>query len=128
MIEVLNRTKTVIPTLEYAAIFHKVFPKGTMEVSLVFVGDTVMRNLNRVHRHKDKTTNVLAFPLTDTLGEIFINPRQACREAQKFGVSYKERVALLLVHGMLHIKGLDHADERQAEHMERLERKILAEL
>ncbi|PIR45755.1 MAG: rRNA maturation RNase YbeY [Candidatus Vogelbacteria bacterium CG10_big_fil_rev_8_21_14_0_10_49_38] len=79
------------------------------ELSLVFCGSTRTRTLNRIHRSKDKPANVLSFPLSKNAGEIFIN-----LDARDFNFSY------LFIHGLLHLKGLDHGSRMEAE-----ERKLL---
>src|SRR3990167_5378075 len=80
------------------------------ELSLVFASDTLTRRLNRAYRGIDKPTNVLAFPLSKTSGEIFINRARA----KPFSVNY------LFIHGLLHLKGMEHGDT-----MERAEKKLL---
>ena len=113
--------RTPFPVISYAAIKDRVLgPK--YEISLVFVGDTIARRLNKKHRSKAYVPNVLSFPNTPTEGEIFINLRVASCEAKRLGTSLKKRVALLYVHGLYHLKGLDHSDS-----MEAAEQKILKE-
>ncbi len=80
------------------------------ELSLVFASNTLIRRLNRTYRGIDKPTNVLAFPLSKTSGEIFIN----CSRAKPFSVKY------LFIHGLLHLKGMGHGDT-----MEKAEKKLL---
>ena len=80
------------------------------ELSLVFAGDTLMRRLNRTYRGKDKSTNVLAFPISKNLGEIFINPSRA----RPFGVKF------LFIHEVLNLKGMRHGAK-----MDKLEKQIL---
>jgi probable rRNA maturation factor len=90
------------------------------ELSLVICGDDLARRMNREYRKKSYKPNVLSFPLSTTEGEIFLNVRKAEREARQFGVSVRERTALLFVHGCFHLKGLDHGAK-----MESAERKLL---
>lgn len=80
------------------------------ELSLVFASDALTWRLNRIYRGIDKPTNVLAFPLSKTSGEIFINRSRA----KPFSVKY------LFIHGLLHLKGMRHGDT-----MERAEKKLL---
>jgi len=87
------------------------------ELSLVICGDHLSQRLNREHRRKSYVPNVLSFPFSRREGEIFLNPRQAAREARTYGVSERNRLALLFVHGLLHLKGLSHG--RTMEHEER---------
>ena len=70
------------------------------ELSLVFAGNSFMRRLNRVYRGKDKPANVLSFQLSKNSGEIFISP------SKTGGFSVLE----LFIHGLLHLKGMEHGD------------------
>ncbi|NTV44747.1 MAG: rRNA maturation RNase YbeY [Candidatus Yonathbacteria bacterium] len=77
-------------------------------LSMVFIGDTLSRRLNREYRGKDKDANVLSFPLSKDAGEIFINLHRAKKDAHRFEKGYNEFVIYLFVHGCLHLKGYDH--------------------
>ncbi len=100
------------------------------ELSLVVCGDSLSRRMNHTYRQtalgrrqagkKNYAPNVLSFPLTAHEGEIFLNVRKAEREAKRFGVPLRERLALLFVHGCFHLKGLRHGRT-----MEGKERSIL---
>lgn len=90
------------------------------ELSLVICGDALARRMNKEHRMKTYTPNVLSFPLSKSEGEIFLNIRKAEQEAKSMGTSMLARVALLYVHGLFHLKGLDHGSK-----MEREEEKML---
>jgi probable rRNA maturation factor len=90
------------------------------QLSIVLCGDRLAQRLNKEHRKKTYYPNVLSFPIFPGEGEIFLNVRKAEREAKQFGVSAKQRIALLYVHGLFHLKGLDHGDRMEAE-----EQKIL---
>ena len=94
---------------KFGKIKNKVLGKK-YELSLVFAKDSLMRRLNRTYRGKDKATNILAFPLSEMSGEIFINPSRA----KPFSVKH------LFIHGLLHLKGMKHGDT-----MERAEKKLL---
>jgi probable rRNA maturation factor len=80
-------------------------------LSLQFVGPTRAAKLNSTYRQKTYTPNVLSFPLTEDTGEIFICPQVAVKEAAKYDLSTNGYVAYLFIHGLLHLKGLDHGDE-----------------
>lgn len=93
--------------------------------------------LNRHYRGKDCATNVLSFPaelpegvvmLLPLLGDLVICAPIVAREAKEQGKPLNAHYAHLTVHGTLHLLGLDHEDEREAEAMELLERRILAGL
>lgn len=108
------------PKLPYDAMAREVL--GTKhEVSLTFVGADRARSLNRSYRGKDYIPNVLSFPLTDKVGEVYIAPVVAVREASAFGMTAKGYIGYLFIHGLLHLKGLDHGPE-----MDKLEKKFRA--
>lgn len=86
------------------------------DLSIVFVGDARSRTLNRTYRLKDKPTNVLSFPLSKQSGEIYLNVPLAVREANRFGETPRRHACFLFVHGLLHLKGLDHG--KRMEHLE----------
>lgn len=114
------------------------FPaKIVPEVSLVFTGDEEIRAVNAEWRGQDKPTNVLsfpAFPLTPgklpgpMLGDIIFAEETLAREAADLGKSFDDHLAHLMVHGFLHLFGYDHMEDGEAEKMEGLETRILAEL
>ena len=99
------------------------------------------RALNRHYRGKDYATNVLSFPADAAegvklpkgvkmplLGDLVICAPVVAREAKEQGKPLNDHYAHLTVHGVLHLLGWDHEDEREAECMEALEREILAGL
>ena len=77
-------------------------------LSLGVGGAALARKPTRHPRKKTSAANVLSFPLASTEGEIFLNVRAAAREARRLGTNTKKRAALLFVHGLLHLKGLQH--------------------
>ena len=93
------------------------------------------RALNRHYRGKDYATNVLSFPADlpegvdlPLLGDLVICAPVVAKEAQDQGKPLAAHYAHLTVHGVLHLLGLDHEDEREAEAMEQIEREVLAGL
>ncbi len=64
--------------------------------------------MNKQYRNKTYTPNVLAFPLSKSHGEVFLNVRKAEREARTLGVSTHACVTHLFIHALLHLKGHDH--------------------
>jgi probable rRNA maturation factor len=114
------------------------FPKtGAPELSLVFTNDEDIRGINAEWRGQDKPTNVLsfpAFPLTPgkmpgpMLGDLIFAEETLTREAGDLGKSFEDHLTHLLVHGFLHLFGYDHMEDDEAEKMEGLETRILAEL
>ncbi len=120
------KQKTPLSTQQGVSLYTqaaKLILGTTYEVSLVFVGNAKSHAINRTYRGKDKATNVLAFPLSDTNGEIVIALPYARREAKDFGSTPDEHILYLFIHGCCHLKGLDHGEE-----MEELEQKTLKKL
>jgi probable rRNA maturation factor len=99
-------------------------------VTLRYVGEAEARSLNLEYRGRDYATNVLTFiyetrPLA---GDVVICAPVVAREAKAQRKSARAHHAHLLVHGLLHLQGLDHEEEREAARMEARERAILARL
>jgi probable rRNA maturation factor len=125
--------------------------KGETEVSLLFVDEDAMAALNEQFLGKSGPTDVLSFPIEDEpgptgrspdfggsgpgssaeqgaptlLGDVVICPAMASRNAVAHEVSFEDEVALLVVHGLLHLLGMDHEDDTEAERMEALEQQLL---
>ena len=105
---IINTTKERVPALPFLHLKESVLGKN-YELSLVISGDALARRLNRNYRGKTYTPNVLAFPIGQKRGEIFLNLKQARRECAKRQESYRYFVALLFVHALLHLKGYRHS-------------------
>ncbi len=117
---VISSTVNTYPKqLPFAAIKTAILG-ATYDLSLAFIGEKRAATLNQKYRNKSYTPNVLSFPLTEKVGEIFICPAVAKREAASFSLSAEGYVAYLFIHGCLHLKGHDHGDT-----MDKLERKYL---
>jgi probable rRNA maturation factor len=110
-------------------------------LSLSFVGDAAMRRLNREHRGKDRTTDVLSFPLFEPfavpkrarpgepellLGDIIISVDVAVRQAAAYGATPQREIERLLIHGVLHLLGHDHEEPRERARMLREEKRLAA--
>ena len=100
------------------------------EVTLRYVAEAEGRRLNREFRGRDYATNVLTFIYSSRplAGDVVICAPVVAREAREQGKSAAEHHAHLLVHGLLHLAGLDHGNARDAARMEARERSILARL
>ena len=111
------------------------------EVGVVVTDDDQMQQLNRQYRGKDYPTNVLSFGYTETakgdgmpvddkhyLGDIYMSRRLVTDEAKEMKISSRARFAHLFVHGLLHLAGMHHDTQAQAEKMEELEDTILAKI
>ncbi|MGH9149794.1 MAG: rRNA maturation RNase YbeY [Acidimicrobiales bacterium] len=126
---------------------------GDAELSMLFVDETAMADLNKRFHGQDGPTDVLAFPIDEEpieggrspdsggrgpgdtapepsdlpimLGDVVICPAVAVRNAPDHAGTYDDEVALLVVHGILHLLGMDHDDDDEAEAMERREKELL---
>ncbi len=111
-------------------------PQSPVELSLLLANDAGVRELNRAWRGIDEPTNVLSFPGSGAptpdgvrhLGDIALAFETVAREAEAEGKSLAHHVAHLIVHGVLHLLGLDHGTDEEADAMEALEIRALAGL
>jgi probable rRNA maturation factor len=105
------------------------------ELSVTFLGDTEIRELNRGYLGHDRPTDVITFPLHDdgepVLADVYIGAEQARRQATELAVELEEELVRLVVHATLHALGYDHpeGDERWASsffaRQERLVRAVM---
>ena len=87
-------------------------------LSIAFVSLKKSQEINKKYRHKNKPTNVLSFALSKNEGELVLCKEVIKKELKKFGRNYRELEGFLVIHGMLHLKGMAHSSK-----MERVERK-----
>ena len=90
------------------------------EISIVLVSDTKIKELNRKYRKINRVTDVLAFDY----GEIFICLPQAERQAKQLGHSLKKELAILLIHGILHLAGYDDEAKKDYNKMVRKQEEL----
>lgn len=116
------------------------YPAET-QVTVLLVDDDEMTGYNRRFLHREGPTDVLAFPVEQLLpgivpehdpsgpplmiGDVIISPSYVRRQADEHGVPFAAEMALMVVHGILHLLGYDHSDDGDAERMERRERDLL---
>ncbi|MFM2414872.1 MAG: hypothetical protein RI911_565 [Candidatus Parcubacteria bacterium] len=93
--------------IPFQDICHAILGKK-FELSIIVCGDTLARHINKSGRKKSYTPNVLSFPIDAKTGELILNVRQAEREAHRYTHTKKEHVVYLVIHGLLHLKGMDH--------------------
>ncbi len=116
------------------------------EVSLVITGQDRIRELNRAYRGIDEPTDVLSFFMTGGgsepdaapfvqppdgmahLGEVIISCPQAAIQAEEHGHSIRKEMAILVIHGVLHLLGYDHAEPGPEQEMRARETAVLAEI
>ena len=106
------------------------------EVSLSFVDNEEIRNLNRDFRNIDRVTDVLSFPMLsddefdieyeeEALGDIVISIQRADEQAEEFDHSLEREICFLVCHSMFHLLGYDHMEEEEAKDMHRREEEVL---
>ncbi|MEA3399006.1 MAG: rRNA maturation RNase YbeY [Patescibacteria group bacterium] len=117
--EIINKTKGKVPTLPFVKIKNNILGKR-YDLSIAFVSPAKSKKINRKYKKKDKPTNILSFPLSEKLGEIILQPNLIKKEAPNFKMNYTQFTKFLLIHGMLHLKGMQHGST-----MEREEKKLL---
>ncbi len=103
--------------------------RKNLHASLIFIGDAKMRKLNRRFRGKNKTTDVLSFPIEKNgkkmEGEIYISFPQAKRQAPLFGNLTEGEILRLCAHGFLHLLGYGHHTTEDKDAMFAREEKYL---
>ena len=106
-----------------------------VEVSVSFVGDEEIRDLNRDYRGVDKSTDVLSFPMDDEfiivsriLGDVIINTRRVMEQAKGLGHSNERELSYLTVHSILHLLGYDHMEDEDKREMREREKLAMKEL
>ncbi len=104
------------------------------ELSILLVDDAQIRQLNRQYLHKDRSTNILAFPMRkgefstlhpQLLGDLVISVETAERQSKQFGLNPMETTTLLMIHGILHLLGYEHEGSRKGAHEMALKQKEL---
>lgn len=105
---ITNKTKLKRPKVSFSNIKDEVL--GTeYSLSLVFIGDDLSQKINKNYRNKNEPTSILSFPLSEYEGEVFINLKKAQRDSSDFLMTFDKFVAYLFIHGMLHLKGMQHS-------------------
>ena len=107
------------------------YPKDA-EISVVFVPEAEMQNLNKRFKNIDTPTDVLAFPalydLTGVLGDIVICPCVAIKQAEELGHTFEREIAFLTAHGLLHLLGFSHDTPEAEEIMKKAQKEILSKV
>src|SRR5881296_2193086 len=129
MIEVVNRqrgrTIAAAPWVDRVKVMLAAIGKSESSVTVAFVSDRKIRDLNRQFRSIDKATDVLSFPTDEghgDLGDIAISVETAARQAKENGLTLNDEIAQLILHGLLHLYGYDH--ETDNGEMNRLELRL----
>ena len=142
MIEVINRQRLRTIDKEKAAQLARTvlarIGRAEATLTITFIRDRAMRELNRNYRSLDKPTDVLSFAYHEDeefahaeadaqhLGDVVIAVETAERYARELGLTFDREIEHLIIHGTLHLAGYDH--ETDNGEMNRLERKLRREL
>lgn len=105
-------------------------------LDLVLIDDKEMRDMNRQYRKKDSPTDVISFAYLEVteyksakgdiiVGDVFISVDTAKKQAKEKGHDLKTEMAILFVHGLLHVFGFDHNTDKEEAEMEKWAKKIL---
>lgn len=130
----------VADVLEFAAQYLKL-DEGT-EMSVTFMDNAGIREINREYRSKDAATDVISFALEElgedelpiifeedqlprNLGDIIISTERANEQAAEYGHSFDRELGFLAVHGLLHLLGYDHMEKADEEKMFGLQKEVL---
>jgi probable rRNA maturation factor len=132
MVEVVNRQRRLKLDTEawsnFAARALDAIGKSESSATIAFVSDKRIRGLNRQFRGIDKVTDVLSFPAEEksNLGDIAVSVDTAAVQAKENGLTFDGEIAQLILHGLLHLCGYDHAtDNGEMNRLElRLRRKL----
>ncbi len=113
----------------------KMVTDKTFELTIRIVNVEESQQLNSQYRQKDKPTNVLSFPfevpegiVLNLLGDLVVCAQVVEQEASEQSKALFDHWAHMIIHGCLHLLGYDHINDNDADEMEALEIKILAEL
>ena len=106
-----------------AVISKTLVDKQPCKVSIAFVDQQTIKRLNKEYRGKNQVTDVLSFNIDqpEMLGEVLICYDQAKKQAKEKKKQIKKEIKLLITHGVLHLLGFDHQNEKDAEIMETLQ-------
>ena len=126
-VSITNKTKSTLPRVPFASMKNTVLGEGYL-LSLVFIGNELSKKLNYSYRGKNKPTNILSFPMDKKSGknpaknpgsgEIFITPSVVRKQTKLFGRDFKNLIAFLFIHGLLHLKGMEHGSRMERAEIE----------
>ncbi len=113
-VQISNQTKGKLPRLPFVLLKDAILGKR-YELSIVFTTPNISKKLNKRYRGKNYPTNVLSFSIDRNSGEIILEPKKIKTEYKNFELNYKSFLTYLLIHGMLHLKGMDHSSTMDKE-------------
>ena len=119
---------------------QKLMP-GKYELGIIFVSNNYIKRLNRKYRNVNRATDVIAFPMEEhnkftpsihfsscVLGDVFISTERARVQAKYFGHSIEKEIAILTIHGILHLLRYDHEKREDGRVMKQKEEEILNQI
>ena len=137
-----DHQEMVSELITFSASYLKI--KENAEISVTFVDNKRIREINREYRHKDQATDVISFALNDeddfdlpinmatlgddfplNLGDIIISTEKTAEQAVDYGHSFERELGFLALHGFLHLNGYDHMTEEDEKIMFGLQKEIL---
>ncbi|WP_066293337.1 rRNA maturation RNase YbeY [Bacillus sp. FJAT-29937] len=135
-----EQTSYIEELLNFAAKLEKIEEES--EVSLTFVSNEKIREINKEYRNKDSVTDVISFAMEEmgegemelvgldmprVLGDIIISVSRAYEQAEEYGHSFMREIGFLAVHGFLHLLGYDHETPEDEKEMFSRQKDILDE-
>ncbi len=114
-VSILNKTKGTLShdTVPFDEYKNKILGKN-YELSIVYVGEKFIQNLNKKYRKINKPTDILSFSLEKNSGEIFFCEKIAEKKAREFERTPDNFVKFLFIHGMVHLLGYDHGNKMES--------------
>lgn len=140
-LELINHTRQRMPKKLFSELIaflgHEFKSKRLFtaeELSVVFVSSAQMKKLNKQHRGKSYATDILSFGAGEEFGELILCPEVISKNARRSDLaqmsgetkwSLEKEYTLMIIHGLLHLAGMDHSEEaRSTEPMLKLQRKL----
>ncbi len=136
-----NIDQQIIETMKHAAEYCAALEgldSDICEISVSFVSEDTIHELNRDYRGTDRVTDVLSFPQYESvedmqgdlieLGDVVICEKRAREQAEEFGHSYEREIIYLFVHSVLHLLGYDHMEEGEKQVMRAREEEVMDHL
>ena len=125
------KRREVVKTAE--TVVGEESPELDGEISIIFLPDDSIREMNRSFLNHDYPTDVIAFNLEDipgktVEGEVYIGFERAREQAREFGASYREELHRLMIHGVLHLLGWEDDTPEKKQKMAARENDFLAKL
>jgi len=118
----INKTGKRLPRLPVLQLKNEILG-ATYDLSVAYVDAKTSQEINKKYRKKNKPTNVLSFSLSTDSGEIILCPEVIAEQTEKFERNLRELFGFLVIHGMLHLKGMEHSSKLGRVRMEAEEKK-----